>query len=77
MRRQTRGPMRGQAECGHSQCMITRSERAGSVELNQSAVTGSSGRAATVRNIDAWYEAFGVTPDQKLYLKPEDRVRAW
>jgi putative endopeptidase len=34
-------------------------------------------RAATVRNVDAWYEAFGVTPDQKLYLKPEERVRVW
>ncbi|MEO8452351.1 MAG: M13 family metallopeptidase [Gemmatimonadota bacterium] len=30
-----------------------------------------------VRNIDAWYEAFGVTPDQKLYLAPKDRVKLW
>ena len=38
----------------------------------------SSARASTPpRNIDAWYEAFGVTPDQKDYLKPEDRVRIW
>lgn len=28
-------------------------------------------------NIDAWYEAFGVLPEQKLYLKPEDRVSIW
>ncbi len=28
-------------------------------------------------NIDAWYEAFGVQPGDKLYLKPEDRVRIW
>ncbi len=34
-------------------------------------------RAATVRNIDAWYEAFGVTPGQALYLKPDERVRVW
>jgi putative endopeptidase len=30
-----------------------------------------------VRNIDAWYEAFGITPDHALYLPPEERVRIW
>ncbi|TWU55055.1 M13 family metallopeptidase [Rubripirellula reticaptiva] len=30
-----------------------------------------------VRNIDAWYDAFGVKPDDALFLKPEDRVRIW
>jgi putative endopeptidase len=30
-----------------------------------------------VRNMDAWYEAFGVAPDDKLYLDPEQRVRVW
>ena len=30
-----------------------------------------------LRNIDAWYEAFGVKPGDKYYLKPEDRVRIW
>ncbi len=30
-----------------------------------------------VRNMDAWYEAFGVTEDDALYLAPEDRVRIW
>jgi len=34
-------------------------------------------RADTVRNIDAWYEAFGVHPGRKLYLAPDDRVRVW
>jgi putative endopeptidase len=34
-------------------------------------------RAAIVRNFDAWYQAFAVTPDQKLYLTPEKRVRIW
>jgi len=28
-------------------------------------------------NIDAWYAAFDVTPGDKLYIKPEDRVRIW
>ncbi|NNL88596.1 MAG: M13 family metallopeptidase [Marinicaulis sp.] len=30
-----------------------------------------------VRNIDVWYDAFGVTEDHDLYLAPEDRVRIW
>ncbi len=30
-----------------------------------------------VRNIDAWYEAFGIKPGDKLYLAPQDRVRIW
>jgi putative endopeptidase len=29
------------------------------------------------RNIDAWYQAFGVHDGEALYLKPEDRVRIW
>jgi putative endopeptidase len=34
-------------------------------------------RADTVRNVDAWYAAFGVAPGQALYLAPEARVRVW
>ncbi|WP_338681047.1 M13 family metallopeptidase [Janthinobacterium sp. TB1-E2] len=34
-------------------------------------------RAATVRNLDAWYPAFDVKPGQQLYLAPEQRVRVW
>ncbi|UTT63542.1 M13 family metallopeptidase [Microcella humidisoli] len=30
-----------------------------------------------VRNIDAFYEAFGVTPDDGLWLAPEHRVTIW
>lgn len=30
-----------------------------------------------LRNIDAWYKAFNVTPDSRYYLKPEDRTRIW
>jgi putative endopeptidase len=29
------------------------------------------------RNLDPWYKAFQVKPDQKLYLTPEERVRIW
>jgi putative endopeptidase len=34
-------------------------------------------RIATVRNIDAWYDAFDVRPGQQLYLEPKERVRVW
>ncbi len=34
-------------------------------------------RADTVRNIDAWYDAFSVKPGETLYLAPGDRVRIW
>lgn len=34
-------------------------------------------RSDTVRNVDAWYRAFGVAPGDKLYLRPEDRVGIW
>ena len=30
-----------------------------------------------VRNLDAWYAAFGVKPGEKLYVAPENRVRIW
>jgi putative endopeptidase len=34
-------------------------------------------RIATVRNLDAWYEAFDVQPGHRLYLEPKARVRIW
>lgn len=30
-----------------------------------------------VRNMDEWYKAFNVTPDDALYLPPEKRVHIW
>jgi putative endopeptidase len=30
-----------------------------------------------VRNIDAWYAAFGVKPGDSLYIAPEKRARIW
>ena len=32
---------------------------------------------APLRNVDAWYEAFGVKEGDKNYVKPEERVRIW
>jgi len=34
-------------------------------------------RMNTVRNLDAWYEAFDVVPGQRLYVEPRDRVCIW
>jgi len=30
-----------------------------------------------VRNIDAWYQAFGIEPGDALFLAPESRARIW
>ena len=30
-----------------------------------------------LRNVDAWYKAFGVTPDNAMYIPPERRARIW
>lgn len=49
-------------------------------ERNQILTNGHSPgryRAATVRNLSAWYDAFGVHPGQAMYLPPADRVEIW
>jgi putative endopeptidase len=49
--------------------------------LRQSLLTNghapSEFRAATVRNLDAWYKAFPVKASDKLYLDSKNRVRIW
>jgi putative endopeptidase len=34
-------------------------------------------RPNVVRNVDAWYTAFGIKPGTKLYLSPDQRIRVW
>ena len=34
-------------------------------------------RPYVVRNLDAWYGAFGAKPGEKLYLAPADRIKVW
>jgi putative endopeptidase len=34
-------------------------------------------RSNSVRNVDAWYKVFKIAPGDKLYVRPEDRVRIW
>lgn len=31
----------------------------------------------TIRNVEGWYDAFGVKPGDALYVAPQDRVRIW
>ncbi len=31
----------------------------------------------TIRNLDPWYDAFGVKAGEALYIAPEERVRIW
>ena len=50
-------------------------------ELRKAVLSGvhspSKYRTWSVRNHDAWYDAFDVEPGQNLYLAPEDRVKIW
>jgi predicted metalloendopeptidase len=50
-------------------------------ELRQQILTDchapSEYRAATVRNVDAWYDAFGVQPASTMFLAPDARIRVW
>ncbi len=34
-------------------------------------------RPYVVRNLDAWYAAFGAKPGEKFYLSPAERVKVW
>ena len=50
-------------------------------ELRKQVLSGvhspSKWRTWSVRNHDAWYEAFGVKPGDRLYLAPAHRVKIW
>jgi predicted metalloendopeptidase len=59
----------------------TRQQATRDAQLRQQILTDghapSMYRAQAVRNIDGWYDAFKITPDQKYYLDPAHRVRVW
>jgi putative endopeptidase len=50
-------------------------------ELRRAIISGvhspSKYRTWSVRNHDAWYDAFNVRPGDAMYLAPEERVRIW
>jgi putative endopeptidase len=63
---------------GFARSWRSRSSEAGlRAQLASDSHTPDRFRIATVRNLDAWYEAFDVTPGQRLYLEPRARVRVW
>ena len=37
----------------------------------------SEQRVAVVRNLDPWYAAYNVQPDDRLFLAPDRRIRIW
>ncbi len=37
----------------------------------------SAQRVWVMRNLDQWYDAYGIAPGQRLYLAPDERVRIW
>jgi len=53
------------------------SEAANRKQISTSDHAPEDYRADTVRNLDAWYDAFDVRPGQRLYLEPSARVRVW
>jgi len=53
------------------------SESANRKQISTSDHAPEDYRADTVRNLDAWYDAFDVHPGQRLYLEPAARVRIW
>ena len=55
----------------------TRSEELRRLTLSNAHSDRKSRTDGVVRNIDAWYEAFDVGPQDQLYLAPEERVRIW
>jgi putative endopeptidase len=45
--------------------------------INDSHSPGMVRAFAPLRNVDAWYDAFGVKEGDAQYVKPEERVRIW
>jgi putative endopeptidase len=45
--------------------------------VNDSHSPGQVRAFAPLRNVDAWYEAFGIREGDAHYVKPEERVRIW
>jgi putative endopeptidase len=56
---------------------IKSSEKALRTQITTGVHAPERWRIATVRNFDAWYEAFDVQPGQPLYLEPARRLRIW
>ncbi len=56
---------------------LARPETAAQLVLVDPHSPGQYRAFAALTNIDAWYKAFNIQPGDKLYKKPEDRIRVW
>lgn len=57
--------------------MNVRPETAAQLILTDPHSPGDARTIGPLVNMDAWYEAFGVLPTDKLYVAPEDRIKIW
>ena len=74
----TAGSTRGAVGVGYAQSWRDKSTEAGLRKLLATDTHApETYRIGTVRNLDAWYEAFDVQPGHRLYLAPDARVRVW
>jgi putative endopeptidase len=58
-------------------CVLDTDERIRRQVLSDPHSPGRFRVNGVVRNVDAWYDAFGVMPTDKLYLAPAERVHIW
>lgn len=56
---------------------LTRDEALKQQLMTDSHSPGHIRAFAPLRNVDAWYEAFGVKEGDKLWIPPAERVRVW
>lgn len=56
---------------------LTRPERQRQLLVSDPHSPGAVRAFAPLRNIDGWYDAFGIKEGDALYIAPEDRVRIW
>ncbi|MDB5002439.1 MAG: family metallopeptidase [Mucilaginibacter sp.] len=56
---------------------LARPETSAQLVLTDPHSPGQYRAFAALTNIDAWYKAFNVQPGDKLYKKPEDRIKVW
>ncbi|MBS1505576.1 MAG: M13 family metallopeptidase [Bacteroidetes bacterium] len=52
-------------------------ERTAQLILTDSHSPGDYRAIGAPSNMDAWYKAFNIQPGDKLYKKPEDRIKIW
>ncbi|HJQ40825.1 MAG TPA: M13-type metalloendopeptidase [Thermoanaerobaculia bacterium] len=56
---------------------LMRDDRLRQLIMTDSHSPGQVRAVNPLRNVDAWYEAFGIKEGDKQYVKPEERVRIW